>query len=74
MGYGWLLKMMPSGEVLWNKQMGDPYGGYFADVKSMKNGQVVAVGHRLNELGNKDFWWVKLDENGEIIWQRTMRE
>ncbi len=72
-GNGWILRMMPSGEILWNKQMGKPYGGYFADVKATTNGQVVAAGYRLNEEGNRDFWWVKLDENGEIIWQRTLR-
>ena len=74
---GWVVKLNSEGEMLWQKSFGGSKldvinsiqetadGGYiFAGATSSNDGDV------LGSHGRLDMWIVKLDANGEIVWQR----
>ena len=71
-GQGWLLRLTQSGEVAWNQALNQPQGGYLADLAIGKSNRATAVGHRINEKGDQDFWWVQLNETGEVTWQKDL--
>ena len=77
----WIVKLDRFGNITWNKLMGgnnldQAYnikqtidGGYIVAGFSISsaNGDVTGVNH-----GNKDYWIVKLDGTGNIIWNRLI--
>jgi hypothetical protein len=73
----WVVKLDASGNILWQKCLGGSNddmandiiqtsdGGYIIAGNSSSNNGDVAGNH-----GNSDFWIVKLDNNGNIQWQK----
>ena len=75
-----LIKITPSGQVLWQKTLGgysEEYMGYDI-VATTDGGCVFAVttdsndGDVAGNHGDSDAWVVKLDTQGEIVWQKTL--
>ena len=75
----WIIKIDPSGNILWEKTI----GGSSFDVgrsisKTQNNGFVVtgssrsADGDLTTNNGQNDAWVLKLDENANIEWQKTI--
>lgn len=73
-----LLKLDPSGEMIWFKQYGDRWleSGYDGTVSS--EGQIFVVGEQdagqslfSSGYGGRDFWVLASDENGEEILSRN---
>jgi NAD-dependent dihydropyrimidine dehydrogenase PreA subunit len=75
----WIVKLTSSGELDWQKSL----GGYQDDlghaIHLTNDGGYIAAGasgsNALDVSGNngsKDFWAVKLTDNGEIEWQKSM--
>lgn len=73
----WLVKLDTAGNMVWQKNM----GGLFADVanfilQSSDGGFVVAASTNSNEgdasgnHGIRDAWLLKLDDTGNILWQK----
>jgi len=73
----WIINLSAEGNILWEKC----YGGSNADaafsIIETANGEYVFAGYTLSldgdvsgYHGQGDFWVVKLDANGEIIWQK----
>lgn len=68
----WILRLDPQGEVKWQKA----YGGYENDelcsIALTSNGEIIAAGttESFGE-GKSDFWVLKLDGNGNVIWQKA---
>jgi hypothetical protein len=68
----WILKLNPNGEIQWQKAYGGPYmeDGYV--IQQTKDNGYIAVGATQSfEAGFWDFWVLKLDENGNIQWQKS---
>lgn len=74
----WLLKVTPLGDIIWSKI----YGGSGEDVataiaKTPDGGYVVSGHSRSNDgdvggnEGFHDYWIVKFDDNGGLIWERN---
>lgn len=75
----WVIKLNSLGEVEWEKT----YGGMFADqLKSIiisedgflvggTSNSLVSSDKTAENLGMGDFWLIKLNQNGEEIWQKT---
>ncbi len=68
----WVLRLDPDGNVKWQRT----YGGSDRDVARAvavtKSGDVIVVGETSSfGMGYSDFWVLKLDGNGNIIWQKT---
>ncbi len=67
----WVVKIDSSGNIIWQKT----YGGEGSDeawsIQQTPDNKFIVAG-RTNSFGvSYDFWVFKLDENGEIIWQKT---
>jgi hypothetical protein len=76
----WLLKLDQLGNVLWEKTFGGSYmedalsidlsndGGYiFSGLTSSTDGDIVG-NHSI--IGGYDFWQVKIDNQGQLLWQK----
>jgi len=73
--YGmWVLKLDESGNVVWQKIYGvsDGIGGDTVSIQQTADGGYILAG----KLGSyvtygHDMWVLKLDENGNVVWQKT---
>ncbi len=75
----WLIKMAPSGDLIWEKTIG---GSNFdvsrAMVKSQNDGFLLAGSSRSNDMdvsnnqGQNDAWVLKVDTNGNLKWETTV--
>ena len=68
----WVIKLNNKGDMVWNKT----FGGYDDDMASSiiqtKDGDYVAVGWTMSKgSGKQDAWVIKLDEQGNIKWDKT---
>lgn len=75
----WLIKISPNGDLLWEKTIG---GSNFdvarALVKTQDNGFLLAGSSRSDDVdvsenkGQNDAWALKVDANGNLIWETTI--
>ena len=72
-GNGWLVKVDKDGNIIWQKH----YGGRDEDglwcVLETEDGYL-AGGYTFSYargIGNEDFWLIKVDKNGNEIWNKT---
>lgn len=74
---GWVIKIDSMGVIEWSKNYGEVGNNSFYSVTTTKDEGYVAVG-KYNLVPFLDdfniFWIVKLDSNGEKIWERTSGE
>ncbi len=79
--HGWIVKIDDNGEIVWQ----NVYGGNGAEtnhdaIKTSDNGFLISNTSSSNISGNKtensrgesDYWLVKIDEIGNIEWQKTI--
>jgi len=67
-----LLKLDSSGGVSWQKRYGRDglYRG-FSIHYTTDGGYIIGGGNRVSGPGADDIWVLKLDQNGNILWQKT---
>ena len=74
----WAIKITPTGDIVWSRF----YGGTFTDsptgIKETLNDGLISVGGSdsndvdiSNNKGSYDFWIVKSDRNGDIVWEKS---
>ncbi len=77
----WALKFDSSGNIEWQKTIGGDQDDRLADAKQTPDGGYILVGSSASNLsgdktensrGGADYWIIKLDATGNIIWQRTL--
>jgi hypothetical protein len=77
----WLIKMDNQGNEIWQKSYGGSGDDYLGDLVELSDGSVILVGtsnspisgdKTENSYGLSDYWVVKIDENGNIIWDRSI--
>ncbi len=68
----WILKITPDGTIQWQKAYGDKGYDFAYSVTETTDGGIVFVG-QLDVVsgGDNDVWVVKLDDSGNIVWQKT---
>ncbi len=72
---GYVVKVDSDGEEQWHGDYGDVYQEAFGSVVELENGDFVFGGAvRNDEEDIYDFWLVKTDPEGEVIWQRQYHE
>ncbi|MBC7774014.1 MAG: T9SS type A sorting domain-containing protein [Phycisphaerae bacterium] len=64
--------------IVWEKSFGGTYTDVGRDIISSEDGNYLALcrpyskdGDVLNNHGSTDYWLLKLDQSGQIIWQKT---
>ncbi len=67
-----VLKLDENGNVLWQKTWGGSSIEYVADISQTEdNGYIVVVRTHSFGAGDSDACLLKLDENGNVLWQKT---
>ena len=68
----WLVKTDASGNMLWNKTYGGTGNeGVLAVVQTSEGGYALAGNTSSFGAGSDDFWLVKTDASGNMLWNRT---
>jgi len=68
----YIVKLSAKGEVLSSRTIGGEKEDSAKALVRTKDGMMVMVGHReVASSGNKDFFVMKLDQNGKRIWAKT---
>ena len=78
-GDGWILQLDNNGNLLWKKAIGGGADdGIYSIVKADNSGYIFAVHTASNDgdvsgnHGSTDYWLVKTDLSGNILWQKPM--
>jgi len=64
---GWVLKLDPSGEIVWQKTYAGTGARGFRVIQLTADGGYIAAGARFS----RSVWVVQLDATGNIVWQKT---
>jgi len=69
----WVIKLDSKGNKIWNKTFGGSSGGESATtiIQTTDGGYAVAGGTTSYSAGKTDFWVIKLDSEGNKIWDKT---
>lgn len=76
----WIVKLDTSGNELWQKTYGGAGDDYATDLKELNDGSLLISGHSDSEIGGDksdssrgyaDYWLVKIDFMGNILWDKT---
>ena len=58
-------------EIAWEKQIGTPNSDFFTDViEDLQGGFTVTGSVRSPDNSDLDFWIVRFEQNGDILWQK----
>ncbi len=78
-GDGWLIKVSATGTLIWQKCLGGTFKDEIVSVKPTADGGFIILGNTWsNDLdvsgnhGMQDIWLVKVDNAGNIQWQRAL--
>jgi uncharacterized delta-60 repeat protein len=68
----WVLKLNSDGMASWQKAYGGTYLDYAYSVQQTSDGGYIVAGQTLSfGAGYSNFWVLKLNSNGAVVWQKT---
>jgi len=74
----WIIKLNNIGDTIWHKTYGGTDYDYEKSIKETTDGGYIVIGYTKSNdgditenKGNEDVWVIKLDNIGDIIWQKT---
>ncbi|MGB1216232.1 MAG: T9SS type A sorting domain-containing protein [Saprospiraceae bacterium] len=72
----WVVKLDPNGNIIWQNALGGTSADYVLSVQETEDGGSIAVGTSFStdgnvsgNLGSSDVWIIKLDNNGNLLWE-----
>ena len=69
---GWIIKLNENGEMVWDKSFGGSQNDeVFSGIKTADGGYAVCGYTESKGAGGCDAWIVKLDEDGEVVWDKA---
>jgi len=77
----WIVKIDQYGNVLWDKTIGGSDEDYLYCVKKVSTGGFILGGYSESNIsgtktenckGDYDYWIVKVDNNGNVVWDKTI--
>jgi len=69
---GWIVKLNENGEMVWDKSFGGSQNDeVFSGIKTADGGYAVCGYTESKGAGGCDAWIVKLDEDGEVVWDKA---
>ena len=72
-GYdAWIAKLDENGEMVWDKAFGGIEAEVANSIIQTRDGGYALAGYTWSKgAGREDAWVIKLDENGEVVWDKT---
>lgn len=74
----WVVKISEEGDKIWEHSYGGSGIDIAYDISLTADGAYVVAGHTIssdqqvsNSLGESDIWMIKIDTNGQLLWERT---
>ncbi len=74
----WLVKLSSTGDIIWQKTFGGSLAEHFFSVEETTDGGYIAAGFSASSdgdttinFGGLDYWIVKINAVGDIIWQKS---
>jgi predicted secreted protein len=67
----WVLKLDGNGDVIWQRTYGGSGTDWADSVQQTSDGGYIVAGSKRTANNSEDVWVLKLDGNGDVIWQRT---
>lgn len=75
----WILKIDPSGNIIWQKTIGGSQVDLCYTIQLLQDGNYIFGGGTYSNdgdvsghHGDQDFWLVKINQTGTILWQRAL--
>ena len=77
----WIIKLNDKGKIVWQNTIGGTSMDELASIHQTTDGGYILGGRSLSgisgdkteaNLGDRDYWIVKLDDKGKIVWQNTI--
>ena len=75
----WLIKISPSGDLLWEKSYGGSNFDVARNIKTTLNNGFIIVGNSRSQdidldmnQGQNDIWIVKINDSGDLEWQKSI--
>jgi len=75
----WVVKLDSAGNLLWQKCLGGSSDEYASGIQQTRDGGYIVTGRTQSNdgevsdnHGNQDYWVVKLDHAGTILWQKCL--
>lgn len=68
---GWILKLREDGSIQWQRTYGKDWEQVASVLQTSDGGYIVAAQTYTFGAGGMDYWILKLDEKGDIQWQRA---
>jgi PKD repeat protein len=75
----WIVKLNSTGTIVWQKCLGGTGTDYAKSIQQTADGGYLVVGYTISNNGNVDgnhgsydYWVVKLDRTGTILWQKCL--
>jgi uncharacterized delta-60 repeat protein len=67
----WVLKLNSTGNVTWQKAYGNSVNDVVSSIQQTSDGGFIVAGFTGSHMYNLDFWVLKLNNTGNVIWQKT---
>ncbi len=73
----WIIKLSPKGELIWSKSYGGSKDDWLTRILPIGNNEFILVGNapssdgQISNSENGDIWLVKIDADGNIIWDKS---
>jgi uncharacterized delta-60 repeat protein len=68
----WVLKLSGRGDVVWQKSYGEKREDSANSIRQTSDGGYIVAGYTGSfGAGLDDFWVLKLDASGDVVWQKT---
>ncbi|NNK39531.1 MAG: hypothetical protein HKP45_02630 [Winogradskyella sp.] len=75
----WVIKLTANGELVWSKNLGGEGIDQSRSITKIIDGNYIIAGNTFStngdintNLGSSDYWIVKINDFGEIIWEKTL--
>ncbi|HYV93822.1 MAG TPA: aryl-sulfate sulfotransferase [Chitinophagales bacterium] len=75
----WIVKLDSDGNLVWQKALGGSSNEYLQSIQQTTDGGFIVAGRTASNdgdvsgnHGNDDYWIVRLDTAGEIVWQKCL--
>lgn len=69
----WLIKTNATGDTLWTKVYGQPFGTYPVQTYRQPDGSIIILGRtRKSDSSSQETWFLKINQFGDTLWTKSV--